>query len=299
MNFNKTKKRSIFITLILLFISSIIYSATTFTENFTTDNFKDNSATTANWDTVNNQGILLREPRFAETTGVINWGGGIEAIKYDGTGTWVIAGDGGKINSYDGLHFVNLSVEAGFGTDNIYAVWHNGSSWLIGGAGGKVKGWNGTTTWTDYSAGLQNFSGDVRAIGYKNTPTTYWLVGGTSGSLNSFNGTTWTDLKTQLNFGTNDVLAVKWNGSYWLIAGKGGKIVKYDGSTTWSDYSSVLATALGGTYDINTIEWNGTSWLIGGGGKIASSTDGQNFTNKSGSITMSAVYNINGTAVTG
>ncbi|HNZ30405.1 MAG TPA: hypothetical protein PKJ42_10455, partial [Candidatus Goldiibacteriota bacterium] len=77
-----------------------------------------------------------------------------------------------------------------------------------------------------------------------------------------------------------------------LIARKGGKIVKYDGATTWSDYSSALATALGGTYDINTLEWNGTTWLVGGGGKIASSTDGQSFTNKSASVTMSAVYKI-------
>ena len=75
MELKRLLKCSIMFVFLYISLYSFVFSATgSYTEDFSDENYKDNSATTANWDTTNQQGILLREPGFAETTGVINWG---------------------------------------------------------------------------------------------------------------------------------------------------------------------------------------------------------------------------------
>ena len=274
--------------------------ANTFTENFTTNTYENTGATTAKWDyTVNHQLVLSNANQFAETTGVIDWGGGVRSIDYDNTNSiWLIGGDGGKINKYDGSFFTNLTTKlVNFGTSSVAAVKANGTYWLVGGDGPSLNKWDGLNTWTDIKAGLVNFTGNIRAIAWKIATPSYWLIGGTSASINKYDGTTFTDLSASLkssgNFAsTNDIRAIGWNGSYWLIVGTGGRICNYDGASTWTDLSASLSTAWSGTYDVYSLDWNGTKWLIGGGaGKIAS-CNGTTCTNITGSYTINTVWSI-------
>ncbi|MCE5300609.1 MAG: hypothetical protein LLG37_07035, partial [Spirochaetia bacterium] len=275
--------------------------ATTFQETFSTETYKDTVNTTANWDTVNGRANLTRVNKFSETTGVINWGGGVTCIDYDPSSSkWLFGGEYGKINVYDGTYFTNLSLKLrNWGTSTIRSVKSNGSIWLIGGDGTKLNSWDGSSTWTDLSLYLSGF-GDVRAIGYKGGTPAYWLIGGTSASLNKYDGTDFTSLKTDLsdtakgNFGTNNVNALGWNGSYWLIAGTGGRICKFDGSSSWTDLSGALAAAgvWNGSYDINTIEWNGSVWLIGGGSDKLATYNGSAFTNRSTGYSFTTVWSV-------
>lgn len=124
------KKVIISIFIIVIILQGI--NADTFIENFDNANYKDTTQTTTNWPAVvdlKNVTVLERENKFVETTGVINWGGGITAIDCNSAaGKWLIGGEGGKLNEYDGNNFINHSTNLiGFGTADIGAIRYNGS----------------------------------------------------------------------------------------------------------------------------------------------------------------------------
>ena len=116
-----------------------------------------------------------------------------------------------------------------------------------------------------------------------------------SGRLNRYDGTTFTDLTASLNWGTNSVTSVKWNGSYWLIGGTNGKLAHYDGSA-FTDRTTNLNW---GTDSVKVINWGNSQWLIGGSNRrLATSGDGSSFTNRdisayfqSGETVNAADYN--------
>ncbi|HPD18062.1 MAG TPA: hypothetical protein PLF61_00175, partial [Candidatus Goldiibacteriota bacterium] len=280
----------------LIFYNVYIF-ADTFTESFNSDTYKDTTNTTANWDSsINYRLLLAREDKFAETTGVINWGGGILAIDYNSSsGKWLIGGYAGKLNEWDGTHFINhMTKISNWGGNIIRVIKNNGSYWLIGGDGSHLYKWDGGTTWTNLSANLIQF-GDITAMGYSSGTTSYWLLGGTSASLNKYDGTNWSNLKNDLTgsggFGSSDTInGIGWNGSYWLIAGTNGEITRYDGVSTWTELTSALNTCWGGTYGINSIRWNGSYWLIGGGSGKLAKYDGGAFTNLSSSLSSVATF---------
>ncbi|MFW6211032.1 MAG: hypothetical protein ACOC4H_02815, partial [bacterium] len=283
-------KKVVFSAVIFAFSAGFVFAAE-FTENFNDNLYKDDANTTANWNTTDNRVQLDRDNRFAETTGVVNWGGGVTAIEYNADDSlWLLGGEGGKLNSYNGVNFINLSVDLGFGTNTVNDIHYNGDYWLICGSGKKLKSYDGSS-FTDLAPELVNFPGDVRAAAYKDTPSTYWLIGGASGALNRFDGTDWTDEKTNLGFGASDVNAIVFNGSYWLIIGDDGKIAKYDGAS-WSDLSSSLETALGGVYDLYTVDYSGSTFLIGGGDGKLVSYNGTSFTDRSSSVSMTSIWSI-------
>jgi len=295
------KKKVIILTFITVFILQGI-KADTFTENFDNANYKDTTQTTTNWPAVvdlKNVTVLNRENKFVETTGVINWGGGITAIDCNSSaGKWLIGGEGGKLNEYDGNNFINHSTDLiGFGTADIGAIRYNGSYWLIGsGTTAKINKWDGNN-WSDLSSSLIGFSTGIYGMDY-DSGNGYWLIVGGSGAINKYDGTTWTDLKTAAGFGTSDIRAVRYNGSYWLVAGKDGKIKRYNGSS-WTDLTANLEViwdpAPGNVYyDIYALDWDGTNnvWVIGGGSGKLATYNGTNFTDKSSSVSMSTIWSI-------
>ncbi len=260
----KYKKR--LLTIVIIIITGIVnLSADTFTENFDNVNYKDTTQTTTSWPAVvelKNVTTLKRDNKFAETTGVINWGGGITAIDCNAAqGKWLIGGEGGKINEYDGNNFINHSNNLGFGTSDVGVIRYNGSYWLIGsGTATKLKKWDGGTTWTDLSSSLIGFSGGTFGIDY-DSGNGYWIIGGAGGAINRWDGgSSWTDLKSAAGFGTSDIRAVRYNGSYWLVAGRDGKIKRYNG-ISWTDLTANLEAvwdpAPGNVYyDIYAIDWD-------------------------------------------
>ena len=288
------------ITVITIFFYFIFYFSVypaTFTESFNSDTYKDTTNTTANWDSsVNFRLVLAREDKFAETTGVINWGGGILAIDYNSTsGKWLIGGYAGKLNEWDGTHFINQTTKlSGWGANIIRAIKNNGTYFMIGGDGPNLYRWDGSSTWTNLTSNLIQF-GNLISIGYRGGATPYWLFGGTSASLNKYDGTNWSNLKSDLTgsggFGSSDTVnTIGWSGGYWLIAGTNGKITRYDGVSSWSDLSNALSTCWGGTYAVNSVKWNGSYWLIGGGSGKLASYNGASFTDLSSSLSAVATF---------
>ncbi len=274
-------RRAVFAT--TAFLCAVVFAGRVFafTETFDTAAYKDTVNTTANWDTINSRAVLQRVSKFAQTMDVINWGGGITTIEYGSPTSWMIGGLQGKLNEFDGTHFIDRTATlVGFYNSNIRAIKHNNSTWFIGGDGPNLNRRDNNGPWTNVKNSLVDFSGAINAINC--TPSgNYWLFGGETGSLNGFDGTSWVDFKYNLNFQPNAVKTIGYSGSYWLIAGANGKIAKYDGFT-FTDLTAQLYAAWGSVYyDINTMDWNGSYWVLGGGaGKIAT-YDGTTFTNTS------------------
>lgn len=268
------------ITVVLLAFAAPYALALSFTEQFDTAGFKDAANTTANWDTTAGRAELQRVSRFAQTIDVISWGGGITAIEYASAGNWLLGGLKGKINEYDGTHFINRTENlVNFGSMNIRAIKYYSGTWLIGGDGPRLNSWDGADTWTDLAGYLNNFNGNINAIGHAFFGGS-WMIGGDNGSLNAYDGvSSWMDLKTGLNFGTNNVKTIGYGGGYWLIAGTGGKIARYNG-TIFTDLTTQLQACWGSYYDVYSMDYNGSVWVLaGGGGKIAT-YDGTNFVNR-------------------
>ena len=88
----KKKIQVLILSAIFSLLAVSMAPANTFTENFTTNTYENTGATTAKWDyTVNHQLVLSNANQFAETTGVIDWGGGVISIDYDKTKSiWLI-----------------------------------------------------------------------------------------------------------------------------------------------------------------------------------------------------------------
>lgn len=267
-----------------------------FTETFGTADFKDTANTTANWDIMNGKAILQRVSKFAQTVDVVNWGGGVSAVEYVSGGQWLIGGIQGKLNSYDGSNFEDITSElSGFTDWNIWAIKYCAGSGVtfIGGDGPSLNRRDGFGPWVNAKTSLIGFSTAVNAIECNNSGSA-WLFGGRNGSLNSFNGiATWTDLKSGLNFAPYDVKAIGYNGSYWLIAGTNGRIARFNGSS-FTDLTPALYAALGNNYyDIYTLDWNGSYWLLGGGAGRIAVYDGAGFTEKiPGGTQMYSVWSI-------
>ena len=253
-------------------------------------------STTANWDIIDYEAILAKANGFSETTGVIDWGGGITAIEYASSTQWLIGGLQGKINEWDGAHFIDFSSNlVNFGNSNIRSIKYNGSYWLIGGDGTTLNKWDGST-WSDYKGNLQSFSGNIYTIGY-DPDGAYWLIAGSSGSINKYDGTTWSSLKSILPSGisTYDIRAVSYGGNgNWLIGLTSGRIVSYNGSS-FTDLTSSLYTTWGSTYyDIYAMDYNSTAgvWLLGGGSGKLASYNGSTFTDQSSKVTFSSIWAI-------
>ncbi len=297
----KKDKKILLIIMIVVITGIINLFADTFTENFDNANYKDTTQTTTNWPAVvdlKNVTVLERENKFAETTGVINWGGGITAIDCNATqGRWLIGGEGGKINEYDGNNFINHSNDLGFGTSDVGVIRFNGSYWLIGsGTATKLKKWDGSV-WTDLSSNLIGFSGGIFGIDY-DSGNGYWLIGGVGGAINKYDGVTWSDKKLDAGFGTTDIRAIRYNGSYWIVAGLAGKIKRYNGSV-WTDLTANLEAvwdpgAGNVYYDIYAVDWDSVNnvWVIGGGSGKLATYNGTSFTDKSSSVTISTIWSI-------
>jgi hypothetical protein len=183
--------------------------------------------------------------------------------------------------SYSGNRNEVFSAQSSSLTINtIYAIAWNPSDkiWLIGGssgAGPKLYKYDGLNfvDLTSYLAGSWG-TNYIKAIAFNGS---YWLCGGTEGMLNRINAnpqaaSDFTDLSSNLNFGSNAVNTIFWNASnsIWLIGGgtpgTGPKLSKYNGSS-FSDLSSYLNNW--GTNTIYTLFFNGSYWLCGGsGGKL-------------------------------
>ncbi len=290
------KKKYYFLIFIVFCLCVCVYSAT-YTESFNSDTYKDITNTTANWDSsVNFRLVLAREDKFAETTGVINWGGGILAIDYNSSSQkWLIGGYEGKLNEWDGAHFINHTTKlSGWGANIIRAIKNNGTYWLIGGDGPNLYMWDGSSIWTNLTSNLIQF-GNITAIGWRGGVTPRWLIGGTGASLNRYDGTNWENLKSGLTgsggFGSTDTVnTIGWSGGYWLIGGTNGRLARYDDVSSWIDLSGALNTCWGGTYTINSVKWNGSIWLIGGGSGKLASYNGAAFTDLSSSLSAVATF---------
>jgi hypothetical protein len=148
-----------------------------------------------------------------------NFTGAVNAVGHTYMGNyWLIGGDDGCLNRYDGAStWTDLKTSVNFTPYNIKAMAFGGSYWLIAGTGGRIFQYNGTY-FTDLTAKLLAAWGgyyDVYSLDYNGA---YWVVAGGAGKIAVYDG---------VNFYERDpggtplysVWSVKWNGSYWLIGG--------------------------------------------------------------------------------
>ncbi|MFH1824849.1 MAG: T9SS type A sorting domain-containing protein [Candidatus Firestonebacteria bacterium] len=219
----------------------------------------------------------------------------INILMYNGS-YWLIGGDNGKLNRWDGVTIApctDLSTAATFITDGTHSTGYaissigwNGSYWLIGGANGQMRKYDGTS-WTNLTTDFSFGTSQIYSIAWNNS---YWLVGGADGKLTKYDGTVATSLTALTtsaggNFGGNTVYSMVWNGYDWYIVGSGGKFVKYDGAgIADSNFIGLgdgptgppqtMLDASWGTNTIKSIGWNGTYLLFGGNTAKINRADG-------------------------
>jgi hypothetical protein len=178
----------------------------------------------------------------------------------------VIGGSGAVATSTDGATWTNQTglAATSFGANPVGNIIWTGSTYVVTGVGGRLATSTDAATWT-YSGLLQaqisntgiTSSGVTSDIptGIAAKSATNWVVG--MGSVSGFavttdTGTTWTR-----------VTGVP--GSYSNVIGYGRLSNSY------------------GTTVHGAINWNGSQWMLGGSaGRIATSTDGTNWTVRSG-----------------
>jgi hypothetical protein len=189
-------------------------------------------------------------------------------LRYGGGSTenfWLIAGNGGKLNKYNGSTFTDLAGSSRYfaNTTNAYAIGFDGNYWLIGGDGGSlVKYLNNTFTYLNPGFGT---TGYIYAIG--NNGTNNWLIGGIgTQKLVSYNGSSFTDQSANIP-NMVQVRSIRHNGTFWIIAGSGTGtapvVYTYNGSS-WNEESGSMSN-FGASNPVLAVEYNGSEWLLGGG----------------------------------
>ncbi|MCD4814761.1 hypothetical protein K8S19_13855 [bacterium] len=265
-----------------------------FTENFTSNTYEDVAETTAFWDTSGSGEVRLHSYyTFSEPSGVLNWGGQVNTIHNNGS-YWLIGGNGGKINRYNGAAYSSLSASmSGFEGNNINTIGYGDGYWMVGGGSQKLNKYDGSV-FTNYSSTLSNWpNADIQATAYGGGTENFWVIMGKNGRINRFNGTSGTDVSGGAGFwGTStNGYAVAYNGSYWLLGGSNGYLLRYQAGTY---------TTLGfGVESVYAIGWDSDNsrWLIGGSGGRLLSYDGATFTDQSAKV--STFNNIFGIAYNG
>ncbi|MCD4814762.1 hypothetical protein K8S19_13860, partial [bacterium] len=125
--------KSRYIIILLFFWAITTFShAATYNESFSTNDYCDPGNTTADWNTSAEQVQLQSSYQFSQPAGIANWGGQINAVAGNGS-TFLIGGDGAKLNHYNGTSATNLSPDLpGFAGNNIRAIaWGGNSEWYI------------------------------------------------------------------------------------------------------------------------------------------------------------------------
>ncbi len=261
-------------------------AADTFVETFNTSVYQDAGQTTANWDTTLGEVRLPSNYSFIQPPGLVNWGGQVRAIHYNGS-SYLIGGVGAKLNRYNGSTWTNLSPGlVSYGNSRINAIWYNNNVWLIGGDGKKLNSYNGTS-FADLSGSLASWTNqDINAIRYGGGTENFWLIAGNGGRLNRYNGSGFTNLAGSAGYfaATTNAYAVGFNNTYWLLGGDGGSLCRYQAGV-FTDLSPALRASAFGTNTIRSIGWDGTQWLLGGTGGRLVSYNGTSFTDLSGSVT--------------
>lgn len=195
--------------------------------------------------------------------------GSVDAITYNGNGTWMLGGygTGAGLYSWDGVNApTDLSANL-TGMTGVDEIGWNGSYWMVGGTGttptGRLfKDNGGTFSNIVTNTSVNSFAG-IAANGSN------WLVGGRKFGggvpqvVASYDGATYSDI-----VGFNPMSAISsiaTNGSVWLMGSNVGGptytdfLYSYDGTTITN-----LSSQLGDMTYVNDIDWNGLYWLIAG-----------------------------------
>lgn len=194
--------------------------------------------------------------------------GSVDAMKYNGNGTWLIGGWGPTVAglySWDGVSTptdLSANITDMTGVDEI--GW-NGSYWMIGGGGptasDRLFKYDGATTFTriPVSANLNRLLG-IAANGGN------WLIGGrNSGTpaehVGLYDGASISYLAGFAPMGWIGTIGS--NGSTWLVGTDGtpftDNLYKYENGNITNLSSQLTDMAY-----ILDIEWNGMYWLIAG-----------------------------------
>lgn len=170
----------------------------------------------------------------------------IEEVKLLGITKLYIGTSDGKLFSYDGTTFVNLTsnISAVWGTNPILSIKGNGSYLLIGGGEIGVSvllyKYDGTT-WTDLS-GSSTLTDACTAIDYSSS-LGYWLLGANNGDLESYTGSAFSDRTVAAGLGGKKVNSIKWFGlNLKFYIGCADKVFKSFDGTDYVDLSSNLST---------------------------------------------------------
>ena len=266
----------------------------TFTEDFTTNIYKNSTSTTADWNTgeekllldinynindwssyLNNFNGPLKAIGNNNYIQMIGGGGGLESASLNQIPSGVFDAFEDKsdqlvsFNSNDGLNAMVIAID--WSSDwtygaNPYFLIAGGYFYGIGPKLNKVQ----AGLYTDLSSGLENLGiskvTDLACSNYE------CLIGGETGKIVKYDGNIFTDLSNNIDF-NNDGVKVAWNGDYWLIGGTRylpsesndhiGKIYKYDGSTFTKITEDTMF--VGGGPSIFDMAWNGNEWLIARG----------------------------------
>lgn len=237
----------------------------------------------------------------------------IKCAGYNGS-YWLIGGESGSLNRYDGTTYTDLRVlleaaDPAWKVNTVKCAGWNGSYWLIGGTGGKLARYDGST-FSSRTAGLDaGTAWGTNAINFIEPGNSAWLLGGEAKKLAiSPDGNSFSALEippADWGGSADAILCADWAGAACFIGGTNGRLVYYDtaGAGSWLNLEAGLSTANGGTFNVNALKYDGTSAVRIGcsGGKLSEYKAGgfSPLTSKLINFDSSTIYGIDYNAAAG
>lgn len=193
------------------------------------------------------------------------------AVVYgESDGRWLIAGDGGEIqtSSDDGATWTARTAAGGF-TGTFHAATHDGSRFILVGASGEIQTSPTGTTWTARTAD-GSYAGDFRAVAFGDGT---FVAVGTLGEVQTStdDGVTWT-AQTPAAAYSDTWRGAVWSGENFVIVGAAGEIQSSPEGETWTQQTA--ADANSASYNFTGITHNGVFTAVSGAGRIETSKDG-------------------------
>jgi photosystem II stability/assembly factor-like uncharacterized protein len=217
----------------------------------------------------------------------LTWPGDSTDIAHDGSGLYVVVGEGGAIATGPDATTWTLRTPDGGYSDDFRSVAHDGSGlWTIVGDSGEIQTSPDGTTWTSRTSGTSN---NLTAVAHDGAGV--WVAVGASGTARrSTDGITWNTI-TDLSSGSESFKCVAYgkdrNGAgLWMAASSLTIWISGDG-LNWSKINhSNTADEITDYYvcsGVKPIAHNGnTLWVLGSSGRTHTSSDGYEFSRRTG-----------------
>jgi len=208
---------------------------------------------------------LLVLPQLALAAAGVDWqwvnplpqGNNLNAVAYDGVGTYVSVGmDGAILSSADGASW---TVQTSGTTSELQAVAWGGTQFAaVGDAGAILTSTDGVNWTAQTSTTAQNLFGVVWDGGQ-------WVAVGAAGTvLSSPDGVNWTDNSPGITVTTQDLYGVTWNGAQFVAVGAVdtvstvGTVITSPDGVTWTAQDAVTLN------DLRGVVWSGSQFVAVG-----------------------------------